>query len=170
MYLNRIQQHVMELLRDYGCLKKTQLETMTKQAIKGRYDNIDGYLNQMRIFKQIEMANASVMLPGKIFDDSMIFAFDVMMEFREYIISHRKGTSPVAIRFVTNDAGEFCIIPVKQGYEREMAAFSNVNFSAKSCSVIFALETKQQMDLFRPDCRYSFAVREGDGILFFDGI
>ena len=97
MYLNRAQKYVMELLGEYGCLKKSQLEFMARHKISEYLTDLNGYLNQMRQetlinFRPSLPDDAYICLPDVIPNDSLIDAFDVITAIVQRVENHRKGT------------------------------------------------------------------------------
>ena len=166
---------MLDLLNEYGCLKKSQLAFMTINNMEKHLQNVDGYLEQLYRFKLIEISklddgNFLIYLTGYEKNDDILFAFDVMMEFNEHIVSHKRGKMPITIKFFVNcGKSEMNIIVVNLGYENEIEDFVNDTFLSSKDSVFFLLYNKNQMKLLHPNCQFSFVMKEGDEIQFFEG-
>lgn len=176
MYINRYQKYMLELLDEYGCLKKSQLAFTVINNVENRLKHVDGYLSQLHRFDRVHMAPCGedyyVSLPGIEPDYHVIQAFDVLMEFNEQLVSHERGKSPVAIRLYLQTGLEkvrdVYVIPVDYGNEKILEEFAQENFSEGNGFVIFLVFSKQQMNEISPECDYSFAIKNGEEIIFFD--
>lgn len=109
MYLNLYQKYILELLTEYGGLLKRQLEVMVKHFKESHLYNIDGYLEQLRRFGRIEFADCkgecAVILPGREINEVVVTAFDIMLNFLDYLIGCEVGIEPVILRFYINPNG-----------------------------------------------------------------
>lgn len=110
MYLNLYQKYILELLTEYGGLLKRQLEVMVKHFKESHLYNIDGYLEQLRRFGRIEFADCkgecAVILPGREINEVVVTAFDIMLNFLDYLIGCEVGIEPVILRFYINPNGK----------------------------------------------------------------
>jgi len=177
VYLNKAQKYVLELLREYGALKKSQLEAMARYKVADYLSDLNGYLRQMYQGKEIEIRpcgeqDAYICLPGAEPDDGLIAAFDVVIALRERIEMHYRGTTPVKIVFAYDTKSrvqEAFVLPVPPGGEAAMAAYADAKLQDKFKTVFFLCYKKSQMKSVVSQCNHIFAVRENGEIRFFKG-
>lgn len=176
MYINRYQRYMLDLLEEYGCLKKSQLAFMVINNVGKNLQHVDGYVSQLQRFNKVHTApcgeDCYVSLPGMQPDHFVIQAFDVLLAFNAQLMSHNLGKKPVAIRMYLQigiDKNRVVyVIPVDYGNERYLEGFAQEHFTEGNGFVIFLVFSKQQMNALSPDCDYSFALRNGEEIIFYD--
>lgn len=185
MYLNLYQKYILELLREYGGILKRQLEMLVKHFKEPHLRNIDGYLEQLRRFEKIQfvgyMGEVAVVLKGGKPNKDMINAFDVMLNFKDYLIGFEKGFKPVILRFYVNfnnkNEREINVVPIKVGKEKEKAIYADnyvviTDDDADKISYpplwIFVIQDKRQMSLIKAKTNFSFAVIENGNVEFYE--
>lgn len=186
MYLNIYQKYILELLREYGGLLKRQLEFMVKRFKEPHLLNIDGYIYQLKRFERIYctdyMGEEAVILPGREIDDNIIIAFDIMLQFSDYIAGHEKACSPVTMRFFispdNNSMQEINIVPVAYDKEIEVVHYAegymidiaeNAEKISHPPAWIFLIHDKRQMKQITPKVEYSFVVMKNGKPVFYEG-
>ena len=177
MYLNRVQKYVLELLREYGALKKSQLEVMAQYMVYEYLADLNGYLRQMYQGREIDILpcgknDAYICLPDIEPGKDLIAAFDVIVELRWRVETHRRGVEPVKIifDFETGDRiHEAFVLPVLPGQEKAMVAYADARFQDEFKTVFFLCYKKAQIKSVVSKCNHVFAIREKGGISFFTG-
>lgn len=187
MYLNLYQKYILELLREYGGLLKRQLEMLVKHFKEPHLRNIDGYLEQLHRFEKIQfigyMGEVAVVLKCGKPNKDMINAFDVMLNFKDYLIGFEKGIKPVTLRFYVDfnnkNEREINVVPVEVGKEKETAIYADnyvviTDDDADKISYpplwIFVIQDKRQMSLIKAKTNFSFAVAENGKVEFYESI
>lgn len=174
MYVNLCQRYILDLLYEYDALTKNQIEFMTMQHFENHLRNIDGYLEQLHRFGKVNYINDIVVLDGREPNDDMIAAFNLVVEFGDIMVSHKKGIPPVAIEIVITATKKnkrlLNIIPVNFGFEKEITYFANKHYDNElGDSAVFMLKSEKQMQLVRPNCRYSYALCKNGDVQLFEG-
>lgn len=186
MYLNLYQKYILQLLREYDGLLKRQLEAMVKHFKEPHLYNIDGYLEQLRRFEKIKIVpykgEDTVILPSGRINENMITAFDIMLEFLNYLVKFEAGISPVILQFYIkpndNSEREINIVPVGIGEENTAVHYAeyyviNIAEDADKISYppswIFVIQDKRQMPLIKPKTNYSFVIMENGEPVFYEG-
>lgn len=161
MFLTVPQKYLKGLLKDFGALKKCQVEALLKMK--------DKYLNYERTV--IPMINGrEAMEKGEYlttYNSSIVYeniiAFDIMLMIDdENIEVIQKGNPPFTLTFFKKRSEKlwrFDICVVKPGYEMVVtAALEGIN--PKYRTIVFVLENpKQQENLIAP-CDYCFAWKQ----------
>lgn len=185
MYLNLYQKYILELLEEYGGLLKHQLEALVKHFKEPHLYNIDGYLKQLWRFDKVEIVpykgEDTVILTGGKINEDMITAFDIMLQFLDYLKGFEKGGNTVLLRFyITTDEKneqEINIVPVERGKEDIAAQYAeeysiDIAESADEISSppswIFVIQDKKQMFLIKSQADYSFAIVENGRLVFYE--
>ena len=95
MYLNLYQKYILELLAEYDGLLVRQLEALVKHFKEPHLYNINGYLEQLRRFDKIEIVpyrgEDTVILPYGRINEYMVTAFDIMLQFLDYLKDFERG-------------------------------------------------------------------------------
>jgi len=178
MYLNRAQKYVLELLREYGALKKSQLEVMARHKVAEYLTNLNGYLKQMSQGREIDVLpcgdkDAYIALPGTEPDADLIAAFDVVIAMRSRIETHSKGKGRVKINFTfeteKNRINQAFVLAVHPGEEPVAVAYADNNLQGDFQTVFFLCFRKGQMQLINSQCEHIFAVHNKGETLFFRG-
>lgn len=186
MYLNLYQKYILELLEEYGGLLKRQLEFMVKRFKEPYLRDINGYVYQLRRFEKVwcadYMGEEAVILPGREIDGNIIAAFDIMLEFAEYLVHYEIGKSPVVMRFFINpdskNEQEINVISALQGQEQEISYYAeryevdtteNADKISNAPAWIFLIQDIQQMKLISPKAEYSFVIMENGKPVFYEG-
>lgn len=175
MYLNPYQKYISELLGEYGPLLSRQLLEIVNWRFKKRLCYISGYINQMCMFGNYETEEVSgdiLLAPtGMRADFDLIRAFDVMLEFKNSLVHHRRSREPAKICFIITTMKhdkEITVIPVHQGKERELSHYVDDKFSGEKCEVaMFLLDKKEQIKALSPKNGCKIAVYDKDGIDFY---
>lgn len=185
MYINLYQKYILELLEEYGGLLKRQLEFMVKRFKEPYLRDINGYVYQLRRFGKVccvdYMGEEAVILPGRDIDGNIIAAFDIMLEFAEYLVYHEIGKAPVIIRiFINSDSKreqEINVISVLQGQEKQIMYYTeryaidtveNADKISHPPAWIFLIQNIQQMNLISSKAEYSFVIIEKGKPVFYD--
>ena len=176
MYLNRAQKYVLELLGEYGVLKKSQLEIMARYKVSEHLKNLNGYLKQLRQEQRIDVIpcgknDAYICLPGADPDDDLIAAFDVITAIRERAENHRKGNGRAQIRLnyiaEENRIHNAFVLVVHPGMEQEISAYADKHMQQDFHTVFFLCAKKAQMKKINSLCNHIFAVKIKGEMLFF---
>lgn len=185
MYLNLYQKYILELLEKYGGLLKCQLEFMVKCFKEPHLRDINGYVYQLKRFEKVRcidyMGEEAVVLPGREVDGNIVAAFDIMLEFSDYLVRHEKGEMPVIIRFFINPDSkceqEINIALVTEGKEADVTHYAeryvlDIVESADKISHppawIFLIQNIQQMKLMSAKAEYSFVIIENGKPVFYE--
>ncbi len=185
MYLNLYQKYILELLNEYGGLLERQLEMLVKHFKEPHLYNIDGYLEQLRRFDKIEIVpyrgEDTVILPGGKINEDMVTAFDIMLKFKDYLVSFETANIPVILRFTINPNNkteqEMNIVPVPKGKEDMAVHYAewcviNIAENADKISYppswIFVIQDKRQIPLIKPKADYSFVIMENGEPVFYE--
>lgn len=184
MYLNLYQKYILELLSEFDGLLVRQLAFMVRRFKEPHLQNIDGYLEQLRIFNRIEIVpykgEDAVILPGGSINENMVTAFDIMFKFSEYLVDFAMVYYPAILRFYINPDKnhdqEINIIPVETGKEDTAVNYAkmyitdiekNAGKISYPPSFIFVIQDKRQMTLIKLNTDYSFVIMENDGLVFY---
>ncbi|MCI8404429.1 MAG: hypothetical protein HFE49_05955 [Clostridia bacterium] len=185
MYLNLYQKYILELLAEYDGLPERQLEALVKHFKEPHLYNINGYLEQLRRFDKIEIVpyrgeDTVILLGGRI-NEYMVTAFDIMLQFIDYLKDFERGNNTVLLRFyVTADEKneqEINIVPVEIGREDIAKQYAdeyvvNISDSANALSHppswIFVIQDKKQISLINPDIDCSFVLETDGEIVFYE--
>lgn len=185
MYLNLYQKYILDLLREYDGLTERQLEVLVKHFKEPHLYNISGYLEQLRRFDKVEIipyrSEDTVILPGGSINEYMVTAFDIMLQFIDYLKDFERGDNTVLLRFyITADKDneqEINIVPVEIGREDIVTKFAdeyavNISDSADKLSHppswIFVIQDKKQMSLINPDADSSFVLASDSETVFYE--
>ena len=185
MYINLYQKYILELLSEFDGLLVRQLAFMVRHFKEPRLQNIDGYLEQLRLFNRIEIVpykgEDAVILPGGSINEYMVMAFDIMLQFIDYLKDFEKGDNTVLLRFyITADKDneqEINIVPVEIGREYIVTKYAdeyavNISDSADKLSHppswIFVIQDKKQMNLINPDTDSSFVLASDRETVFYE--
>jgi hypothetical protein len=176
VYLNRAQKYVLELLGEFGALKKSQLEVMTRYKIYAYLANLNGYLRQMYQEREIDLMlhgtnDAVIFLPGTEPDYDLIAAFDLIAALRERAENYHKarGMPQIAFDYETekNRWHQAFAVVVHPGGEQQAAEYADRYLSGDFQTVFFLCDRKTQMKKFTDKCTRLFAVKAKEGLLFF---
>lgn len=180
MYLNPYQKYIMELLIEYGSLMQRQLLKLVNAKFKVLLPNIDRYIEQLCKFGDCEKNGDGddAIISIRSVDENkaepnydIIRSVDVLIAFLPKVIWHRKSRSFVAVRFFISTYKHdkaVSVIPVKEGFEKEIESFTEDNFTyASSEIVIFLLEDSKQMKKINPGCYHRFAIIGKEGVTFY---
>lgn len=175
MYYNKMQEYIKGLIDEYGPLLKRQLLVMLNAKFNYNLKNVDGFSAQM-----CQYANFGT---GRIGNEEylgyrgaepkyeIIRSIDVMNTFLPNVISHRRGRTPVSIRFcagIDEHEKDISIIPVKPGDEQTVLSYVNDKIGIGKCEVvIFLIEDKKQIDILDVSCIAKFALIDKNGVSFY---
>ena len=154
MYLNLYQKYILELLAEYDGLLVRQLEALVKHFKEPHLYNINEY---------------------------MVTAFDIMLQFLDYLKDFERGDNTVLLRFyITADEKneqEINIVPVEIGREDIIVQYVNgyaVNISDSADKIshppswIFVIQDKKQMSRITPDTDCSFVLAADSKVVFYE--
>jgi hypothetical protein len=173
--MNKAQRYILGLLREYGALRKSQLETMARCEVYPYLKNLDGYLKQLAQEKQVTIkpygaADFYIALPGITPDSDVANAFDLVVAFCDKISWHKKATPPVALTFFFEDGatrGEAWVLTVHKGAERAVTAFLNAQPEGGCEMAFLLLDTKTQMKMLPIASPHTFVRKSGGEVKFF---
>ena len=185
MYLNLYQKYILELLAEYDGLLVRQLEALVKHFKEPHLYNINGYLEQLRRFDKIEIVpyrgEDTVILPYGRINEYMVTAFDIMLQFLDYLKDFERGDNTVLLRFyITADEKneqEINIVPVEIGREDIIVQYVNgyaVNISDSADKIshppswIFVIQDNKQMSRITPDTDCSFVLAADSKVVFYE--
>lgn len=185
MYLNIYQKYILDLLREYDGLTERQLEVLVKHFKEPHLYNINGYLEQLRRFDKIEIVpyrgEDTVILPGGRINEYMVRAFDIMIQFIDYLKDFKRGDNTVLLRFYIiadeKNEQEINIVPVEIGGEDIAVRYANeyaVNISESADKIshppswIFVIQDKKQMSRINPNTDYSFVLASESETVFYE--
>lgn len=185
MYINLYQKYILELLSEYDGLLERQLEILVKHFKEPHLYNINGYLEQLRRFDRIEIVpyrgEDTVILPNGKINEDIVTAFDIMLQFLDYLKGFERGNNTVLLRFyITADKDneqEINIVPVPKGKEDMAVDYAEcyvVNIAKNADKIsyppswIFVIQDKQQMPLINPKSDYSFVIMENGEPVFYE--
>ena len=175
MYLNRAQKYVLSLLREYGALKQSQLETMTRYAVSEHLENLNGYLRQMHQGREIDVlfcgSEEYIGLPNSEPNPDTISAFDIIITLRERVGSHHKGVGMAQIQFdfetEKNRIHKAFVLVVHPGMESAVSEYANRHLQEDFQTVFFLCDTKSQMKKVTTECNHIFAISSNGTVSFF---
>lgn len=161
MLLTVAQKYLKELLKEFGALKRKQIEKLLRMKTPdySYYPTIKPLITMGDINEQGEY----ILDSNGTFDVGIITAVDVMLKIEtKQIDVIQKGKSPFTLTFFKQRGEKLCrydICIAKQGLEQVLTAeLENIN--AKYRTIIFVLEfPEQQENLFAP-CEYCFVWKE----------
>ena len=168
MLLTVPQKYLMGLLKDFGGLKKYQIELLLKmQNNHSTYERTVTPL--VRNGEAMEVADYLTTQKGKIVKEN-VTAIEIMLKIESDCIEViQKGTEPITVTFFkmrSEKLWRFDICVVKPGYEMVVtAALENIN--PKYRTVIFVLEYPEQQENLIAPCDYCFAWMENGEYHFY---
>jgi hypothetical protein len=177
MYLNVPQRYILDLLGEYGCLKKSQLLFMVKADVADYLQNIDRMAAHLYRHREVDTLTLDgggllVMLPGAKPDWDVINAFDAVIECKNEVKSHKRGKPPSLITIDLSNgkgvANEINVLPVKPGAEKEAENYANENLSDDFYIAFFLISKKEQMAKIKPGCKHLFMLPEGGSVNFYE--
>lgn len=158
MFLTVPQKYLKGLLKDFGALKKSQIEMLIK--IQNQHLTYENTVRPMiHNGEAREIGEFLTSQNGRIVPENII-AIDIMLKIGgEKITVIQKGAEPFEVTFYKHRDDKlwrFDICVVKPGYERVVtSALECIN--AKYRIVIFVLENPEQQENLIAPCEYCFA-------------
>lgn len=168
MLLSKPQKRILELIREFGGLKRNMLFELT-----GRLQNLDVMLNQLKVAGKISL-NREYFCDdiGKICERDKETALEILIavtdEMPEYM---EAGQPPFALTFFKMRKEklcryDICIVPV--GKEILVGTMLNVA-ETKHRIIILELASIEQREYFSGSCEYVYAIKENGKYHFYKG-
>lgn len=161
MLLTVPQKYLKDLLKDFGGLKKSQIEMLLK--MQGKYITYERtVIPLIRNGEAMEIGEYLTAQKGNIIRENVV-AVEIMLKIEsECIEVIQKGTAPFTLTFFKKRSDKlwrFDICVVKPGYELVLtSALEGIN--AKYRTIIFVLEYPEQQENLIAPCDYCFAWKE----------
>lgn len=168
MLLTVPQKYLKELLKDFGGLKKSQIETLLKMQNKYlTYERTA--IPLIRNGEAMEIGEYLISQKGGIIQENVTAVEIMLMIESECIDVIQKGTEPFTVTFFKKRSEKlwrFDICVVKPGYEIVVtAALEGIN--PKYRTIIFVLETPEQQENLIAPCDYCFTWKENGEYHFY---
>ena len=158
MFLTVPQKYLKGLLKDFGGLRKSQIELLLKMHNKNA--SYEKTTSSMIYYDEIkEIGEYLTSSKGVIIRENVI-AVEIMLKIEsEFIEVIQKGTAPFTLTFFKKRSDKlwrFDVCVVKPGYEMVLtAALEGIN--PKYRTIIFVLENPEQQENLIVPCDYCFA-------------
>ena len=171
MLLTVPQKYLKGLLRDFGGLKKSQIDILLK--MQNKYTTYERTaIPLIRNGEAMEMGKYLISQKGEIIQENVTAVEIMLMIESECIDVIQKGTEPFAVTFFKKRSEKlwrFDICVVKPGYEIVVtAALEDIN--PKYRTIIFVLENPEQQENLIAPCDYCFAWKENGEYHFYKGL
>lgn len=168
MLLTVPQKYLKDLLKDFGALKKNQVESLLK--IKDKYSNYERTVIPMINGREaMEKGEYLTTYNSSIVRENII-AIDIMLMIEnENVEVIQKGNAPFTLTFFKKRSDKlwrFDVCVVKPGYEMVLtAALEGIN--PKYRTIIFVLENPEQQENLIAPCDYCFAWKQNGEYHFY---